>query len=661
MRRARYRTRNPPRLMAFDTEARRGDLLLICSPNRHHEHDRRNRNGPQRTIDWLWKEARDTNFFYNLAYDRDVIFKPPAKRMKRGEHSVRCGPYRIKFLGNKSFALDRRGSHRRKRFFDIADFYSDGERHLPLEEVAQEFLGEGKLPDVDSALLGEENGYYEMHRREVIEYCQRDADLALKLGKFLVSELKGVFGFFPSRFNSKASLSKAWVEDRHPELFAPKRPRWKSLAWSSYRGGIFWTRILGRLERVTELDISSAYGDALRHLPRMRKLERRLSAEYHPEARLGAYRILVDYDGRLPLDPTLRRKRRGRARVLYPHSRGKLRPYVATKAEMDYFTRSRRSLRVLMAEEWFGEFEPQFPELEGLLEEIAGLKRKAEEGDKRAKIRRHLLKTVVNSLYGCLAESKFGETRLTNWPFAAEITGRTRAAIWREWDRIVRAGGAVVSVNTDSLRFVLPDDYDEIIEDFVLKHYHPPEEDGETQWEKGWLVGDFEPKFMGATVTHYQSGIAVIERKDVWAADNGWPPVLRKRGKPLLTVEMLRAATGPILKIPSRHVTHLFEGVAQDRRDEIGVFDDPSDEQDDTKLDLTSNQWAFDFDPDLLRFEVLNERAVSGAYPDFDLVTGGRFVGTATRRATETTRPADGAPASGRPRRARVRLHTGSA
>ncbi|HEV2429323.1 MAG TPA: hypothetical protein VGV64_05700 [Thermoplasmata archaeon] len=525
------------------------------------------------------------------------------------------------FLGNKSFTLTKKGAHRRKSFYDISGFFADGERTLPLDEAAKLFLDEGKLPDVDRRKLGSDPAYYPAHRANVIQYCKRDADLAVRLGRLLIKTLEASLGFYPSRFNSKASISKAWAEVTQPELFKKKPPRRWDLFRSSYKGGIFHTRVLGRVANVSEVDITSAYGAALLKAPNVTKLSPIVSKSYHKEALLGSYWILIDYDGRLPLTAKARGKKQ--ARTVYPTSNGQLRPYTASKAEMDYFVESGRSFVVLMAEEYFGEYRPQFPELQTLLDKVAELKESAKT-DPKAKVERMLHKTIVNALYGCLAESKHGETPLTNWPLAAEITGRCRAAIWREWDHQKSHGSVIVSINTDSIRFAIDPEADFIpCESCAIR--------------KG--IGEFDNKFTGATVTHYQSGIALIEHS------NGTTE-LRKRGKPLLTPEMLRSATGPTVSVPSRHVTHLFEALAQNRAEEIGAFDDPEDSGDDTKIDLASNRWALDFDPADLRFEVLNVRPVIGTAPDYDDITSGKYEARARLAGVRTTRRTSAGPES---------------
>lgn len=594
-RRPRYHVRRMPRLMGFDTEACHGDLLVVASPTWHQEyHDK-----PQRLLEWLWRNSREMNLLYNLAYDRDVLVKPllghlsksDRKRLRK-EHEVDRGLFRITLLGNKSFSVRKGVNSHAKRFFDVSPFFADGERSLPLDEVARAFLGEGKTDKeegIDRARLGKDPEYYGQHREAVIRYCRHDAALTLRLGRLLLQSLGTTLGYFPSRLNSKASISKAWIEVNHPELIEYRKVRGYDPHRAAYKGGIFHTRVLGLVEHVHEIDITSAYGDALRKLPRLDALTRRVSKTYHANALLGSYLITIVYDGRLPLP-------RGKSRrVAYPISNGERRPYRATKAELEYFIERGYDLRVYSADEFFyegpGQVPLQFPEIEELLAKCAVLKERAKT-DTRARIERMLWKTMINAIYGCLAESKHGETPLTHWPLAAEITARTRVAIWKEWDRIEAAGGHVVSINTDSIRYVGP----------LLRPLGPAP------------VGEFEVKFSDAAVIHYQSGIALIKHRDGKVE-------VRKRGMPRLTPELLLSARGSKLEVPNTRTTHLFEGLAQGRDDDIGDIDDESEKT----IDLQSNLFALDFDPRRLTFEYLNKHPLQGFPPAFDDVTGGKW------------------------------------
>jgi hypothetical protein len=622
-RRPRHHVRRMPRLQGLDTEACHGDLLVVCSPKRHQEYH----NKPQRLLDWLWENSREMNLLYNLAYDRDVLIKPLLGRLSRldrrglrEDHEVTRGAYRISLLGNKSFSIRRGVEEHAKRFFDVSPFFADGERSLSLDEVARAYLGEAKTDKeegIDRVKLGKDRRYYRDHRAAVIRYCRQDAALTLRLGRLLLESLGRTLGYYPSRLNSKASISKAWIEVNHPELITYRKVRRYDPHRAAYKGGIFHTRILGRVEHVNEIDITSAYGDALRKIPRLDALTRRVSKQYHPGAVLGSYLISIVYDGRLPFP---RGKNR---RVAYPVSNGKLRPYRATKPELEHFIEKGYDLQIYSADEFFyegpGPVPLQFPEIEELLDWCAALKEPAKT-DTRARIERMLWKTMINAIYGCLAESKHGETPLTHWPLAADITARTRVAIWKEWDRIEAEGGHVISINTDSIRYVGP----------LLRPLGPAP------------VGEFEIKFADATVTHYQSGIALIEHSTGKVE-------MRKRGMPKLTAEMLLKARGNRLEVPNTRTTHLFEGLAQGREADIGNIDDDSEKT----IDLLSNLFALKFGRKWLTFEYLNNHALRGYPPDFDDITGGEW--DAQARALRKLAKRDPRPERARARARRLR------
>ncbi|HYM40664.1 MAG TPA: hypothetical protein VEY12_11095 [Thermoplasmata archaeon] len=642
--RSRYVTHSKPRVQGFDTEADiNGNLIVACSPRKKFTFQwARWRANPRREclrlLLFLWDEGCDFNFCYNLKYDLAVLLKPLAFRflraMKKDKrcHTVSFGPYRVTLRGT-SFVLRRDGNNHPKRFFDVANFFSDGDQPLRLEEAAETFLNEHKTSTDLGEILGGLGGreYFRAHRAEVVAYCKQDALLAKRLAQVLRDFCPEIFGreLWPTRYNSKASISKAAVEIFSPELAATKpwmdRKRgFNSLARKAFKGGIFWTPILGRVTDVIEEDITNAYPDTLRRLPDISLLRRRCSNSYHPEALLGAYLILVDYDGLLPLSPELRGKKRGSAHILYPTSRGLKRPYYASKAEVEYFLETRRITPedVLLAEEYFGPYEPQFSWLDPFLVKINALKERLKDNpdDREAKVKRQLFKIVVNALYGCLAESRHGETSITTWPYAAEVTARTRVKIWRKVKDIEACGGFVVSINTDSVRYVLP-----------------PKIRGPIPQSFKHGVGEFERKLLGRTVTHYQSGIAIIESPGVCVQEicldgpnvlctskDCHDVVVRCRGKPYLRnhPDVLRNAVGPTVSVPSRHVTTFLEGLQRGKLEEIGRFDDPSSDEDDTLIDLRSNLRAFGYPEDALTFETLNARMVRGTPHIFDEVAG---------------------------------------
>lgn len=580
---ARYSTDRKPTVNAFDTETRHGDLLILCDPKECLEVRPRTRFG--HILNFLWRRGRRENFFWNVGYDVGAILKAYIQRLTprqreafREKHRIRFGRFLLILAGDKGFRIRDQDAHREKRYWDLAPFYSEEHSIRSLDEAAREKLGEGKAGDIDRARLGSEPRYFESNRERVVEYCKRDALLTRRLAELRVVEIGEALGFYPTRFSSKASLSKAYLDRNHSDILNHRVPKVIEAAFhKGYRGGIFHTRILGRVENVTELDISSAYPSVIANLPDIRVLTPKVSNEYHPDALLGVYLIDTSYRGDLPLA-----RGRGR-RIVYPNSRGP-RPYWATLPELRYLRDHGRSSRVRVAYEYFGSFQRAFPGFENLYE-----RRQVLRDDKKADLA-FLLKVVMSACYGAFAESKHGETRFTNWVYAAAITGAIRARIW---DLCARIGWErVISIHTDSIRFIEPCPWYESHRDELTR--------------PGF--GAWEEKFRHATVTSYQSGVSLIEIP-------GKKPILRRRGFRNLTPELLRAAKGNRLGVERTRAIKLGEALARDRVDDLGDF-----QREERVLDLRSNLGALDFPIEKLVFEYLNRLPLEGVNPDYDEV-----------------------------------------
>jgi hypothetical protein len=122
-------------------------------------------------------------------------------------------------------------------FYDIAQFY----KGASLEKASQQYLGIGKLKDVDSKRLGEEVGYYERHKPETLKYCQRDAELTLKLAQKIEETFitRGVSFRNPI---SMAKISEVYVTDhyQYPKVL-PEHKQMHIMAQLTFHGGLFWT------------------------------------------------------------------------------------------------------------------------------------------------------------------------------------------------------------------------------------------------------------------------------------------------------------------------------------------------------------------------------------------------------------------------------------
>jgi DNA polymerase elongation subunit (family B) len=149
-------------------------------------------------------------------------------------------------------------------FYDIAQFY----KGASLEKASQQYLGIGKLKDVDSKRLGEEVGYYERHKPETLKYCQRDAELTLKLAQKIEETFitRGVSFRNPI---SMAKISEVYVTDhyQYPKVL-PEHKQMHIMAQLTFHGGLFWTLKRGFFkEPLYCFDINSAYPSVMQSLP----------------------------------------------------------------------------------------------------------------------------------------------------------------------------------------------------------------------------------------------------------------------------------------------------------------------------------------------------------------------------------------------------------
>jgi len=148
--------------------------------------------------------------------------------------------------------------------FDIAQFY----RGASLEKASQYYLGIGKLKDVDAQRLGEEIGYYENHKAATLKYCQRDADLTLKLAQKIEDTFTSRNISFRNPI-SMAKISENYVRDHYeyPKVL-PAHYQMHRMAQACYHGGLFWTLKRGMFRQpLYSFDINSAYPSIMASLP----------------------------------------------------------------------------------------------------------------------------------------------------------------------------------------------------------------------------------------------------------------------------------------------------------------------------------------------------------------------------------------------------------
>ncbi len=562
-----YYTTERPAVVGFDTETVKGKVVLVtCSNGAWLE--------PKSAVDllaFLYQNVpKDgVGFFYNINFDFSVIARKVVEEGGNADElrylkELNYKGFTIKYINGKGFEINR-SRHGFRKFFDISQFFADGNGKHSLDTVARAWLGEGKM-EMDREALGDSEEFYQANRMKVIEYSIHDSRLAARLGEKFLDLVYDLFHIYPTRFYSQASVAKAWVAKVHPELvrIAKTIPYFaRNAAWHAYRGGIFLVRILGKVDEASEIDINSAYPYALSQLPDLRNLSWHQGAGYHKGVYSFHY-VDVKHDGFIPY-------RTGKNYIIYPESNDYI-PLWLTGIEVDYLiSKGLTSPEKVRYSVWAtGAAGKAFPEIPSLYAMRLRYKKKAKEGDKAAEAAQWGIKIVMNSIYGVLAQSRPGITRFTNMVYAAYITAMTRRKIWELADKVGREN--IISIQTDALVF----------------------KGGRVRGIKESNdLGDVKYEFESQEVITYMNGLAIRAGE------------LKKRGFPTLTKEMLLSAKGDTLSVRREKPVRLLEGLVKKTVDKIGAW-----VEEEKVIDLKANLLKGEVDPELLKFEILNTREV---------------------------------------------------
>lgn len=384
------------------------------------------------------------NFWYNLQYDFDAIFKYlPLDSLKTlvdvGE--VQYGPYNISYIPKKLFKI--RKSKKAYVFYDVAQFFESS-----LEVAAFKYLGGIKNPDnLDRAAIGTQAAYWEAHREEIIKYCGIDANLTAGLGRVLIDAFKHDIGFTPKSYASKASVSKQYFRTCCNIPNIARVPEWAMYhAYNAYYGGRFEVLEKGNLGECSLIDINSAYPYQIANLLDVSRGKWRPVTEMHEKATYGFYKAVITVTP-APFCPFAYRLPNGV--VCYPA--GQWVGYV-TKEEIEAY-RNAADVRIIQGAEFYAT-EEVYP-FRQAIHDLYEQKAKAGKTD----FKYNLYKVLMNSLYGCFYEKIEDTTKggpgkthktgiLFNPIYATIITANTRI---QEYNEALKYGEAVAAFATDSL------------------------------------------------------------------------------------------------------------------------------------------------------------------------------------------------------------------
>lgn len=229
---------------------------------------------PSRLFYWLTRPALEDsiNVWFNLGFDANVILSVlPADKLEilHIQNTVEWEDYQITYLPGKLLRI-KKGKHETEKgntawkatvsHYDVAQIFRDN-----LEGAAQEWLGYGKLDDVDASRFGDRD-YLEANYAEITEYAKRDAEITMELGRELIDQSEEI-GIPAAQPISTGFLAEQYLRNR-----LDSKPGWgltkmQDMAWESYAGGRFEVFERGDVGSVAGPDINSAYPAVLADLP----------------------------------------------------------------------------------------------------------------------------------------------------------------------------------------------------------------------------------------------------------------------------------------------------------------------------------------------------------------------------------------------------------
>ena len=427
------------KLHGFDTETPMGELKVIATDQKYAEVDTFkdvlqfiSQEQYRGSFFFLFNLSYDVNHILKLTNDRKLLRKLYSNTERKG---VRYDKHTtLKYINRKLFKVCQ--NKHCVTFVDIATFY----KGMSLDNAAKKYFGEGKDP-IDSQRLGEEEGYYEAHKQEVLEYCQKDAALTLRLAVRMKDIIEGC-NMPRGKLSFRSPISSAKVAETyvHDHYKYPKVPEAISdLHWGAqqaYHGGLFETFQRGVFEKpLYSYDINSAYPFAMKDLPhwgngRFEKVKKPDSGEYgwyfcnfdsewipfndfsKPYEVEFCYGSLDNCEAKL-LNPK---------RKVYPTGK---RGAWLTKIEYEWLLKNNYYVEFKGGFEWFfksQKYDNPFEWIPEVYERRQELKRLEDASE-------YALKIVMNGIYGKTAQFKRGMGKLTNFFYASYITATTRLQV----------------------------------------------------------------------------------------------------------------------------------------------------------------------------------------------------------------------------------------
>jgi len=446
---------------------------------------------------------RTVNFFFNLEFDTNAIFKHLSSdqldRLGRYNiltyHSEKLNSSFEIFFIPKKYLVFRNCDDPKKeyRFFDIAQFYQLGglektysktfccaglklslqdKRKCELSKNCDNcpVLGFLKGKRFKKSVDASKGFWLDQINREVIDYCISDCVATQRLSQHFVDVCNRIVPI--KRFFSPATLAKEILKQNLKRPYQFKKNQLQQYALNSFAGGRIETILRGNFDKAYLYDIVSAYPSIQCELFSVgdRPYDTVRNAHYNKDSHHSFYCIDVDIP-KCTISPI---KYRHNHMLIYPT--GKLKHIYVSKCEYELLEDIGCDITIRSAIHNFGDFEKPFEYMKELFKQRQIFK---ERGDPLQLV----LKLALNSSYGICVErngkqiladfdvnlldkfdvkviSEDGIDKLLykeytagvffNPVYAAEITAEIRCKLYRD---CIKHEDHVIKFSTDSIAF----------------------------------------------------------------------------------------------------------------------------------------------------------------------------------------------------------------
>lgn len=442
-------------MLGFDTETYQGYPKVLCTSKGKYIES----SDTYSLLSFLSKQ-NDNFVGWNSFYDLNAILKSyiidNSEKLRKDwlEYSdslneLNIEEFHLRIIPNKSVKITDTAYSRnsRKAFYvyDASNFYATSYGHLTLDYASNKYLGKRKINtelNLDRKRIGEERGYYQAHRKDIIKYCISDSKLTLELFNLIRDTLHKLHLPIPKKWSSLASIHKRYLfnkklllgNEKNFEIVKSFVPAIEKV----YFGGLFETMSLGSYNNIVELDINSAYPYAMIHLPEMDGKVYLGTSKGFEDCYYRIYKIRSKLTPFMPY--------RNNEKLFYGYSKTEKSFYINA---IDKELLDSNGIRYKIIESFgFGDNgKYPFRYVKKYYDEKFDIKNKFGKDSPEY----HFIKIFLNSGYGILAQRKPIITRYTNLVYASYITSICRSMIRKKQRELESRGYKVLSLNTDGI------------------------------------------------------------------------------------------------------------------------------------------------------------------------------------------------------------------